>query len=588
MNELVKRLNRAVSGEDYLAAADFLAEQMELFKPYDKTSRGAPYADIALEYIAFTLDAICDSWSKEKNFAEGYRLNLTKLRDQFTYRYKVHGTVQYWSSWLEQHYPLFKILNNGNIYKGLTEVQPFVNDSAVMGLNISYNGDDVVIRPYAHLTVEDPQNDPQDPKVSEGTDEVVVDLKGLRELMIDLEHTIVNPKWQHIRHKCQAEYDYARKILSLFPKEEAKGKLPMKYSIRASGRKYYKGINLQNCPKRVRHVALGHCYEYDLNCAMWRWKLLKTVELGRKAGISEMQLHAATRGFRAMLGEKDQLRNDIADSVFIDPWGEKTSRNTKIKRVKTALSAVGFGCDLTDHPKGVLALTLGGGQYSALRAALFTDNAYVRDLITGNAVLQELIRSEYSNCQGQLDRQRIEQLLQKALVGGVPKNRDKPRKLTDSAILRMLESYLYQQWESEVIEEFGTHCDDSVILHVHDCVYTAKQLTQPSDVTVRLIDRYDMRDRPLAQYEFWSRAGNVFSATEHAQYYSRTRASYIHRGHQMDIEDEQRRSRNYTGQFCDAGSLEYINSIPKPYTAELNTTAYYGDNYFPTTYSKSL
>jgi hypothetical protein len=113
--------------------------------------------------------------------------------------------------------------------------------------------------------------------------------------------------------------------------------------IANSGRCYLNGLNLQNCPKEVRHAALGYCHQYDMRCGAF----------GVLAAIAKT--YAASKNIILNFHNVKYYinnRNDIRMSITNELWPSETSKFKNIidykrfggfYRVKEALTAIGFG-----------------------------------------------------------------------------------------------------------------------------------------------------------------------------------------------------------------------------------------------------
>ena len=95
------------------------------------------------------------------------------------------------------------------------------------------------------------------------------------------------------------------------------------------GRRYYQGMNLQNCPKTVRHAALGQCYQYDLNASVfaWRYNFVKQID---SSILMPFTLE--------YIDEKDPRRQQLARALDIPVTQER-----KINIVKQLITSIGFG-----------------------------------------------------------------------------------------------------------------------------------------------------------------------------------------------------------------------------------------------------
>jgi hypothetical protein len=305
-----------------------------------------------------------------------------------------------------------------------------------------------------------------------------------------------------------------------------------------------------------------------------------------------------------MVSNKVQTRLNIMHSVFTDSLGAKTLEKTKLDRVKTALSALGFGCSHSTSPKGALARAFRGGAQSEERVRQFLLNPLVQELIMGNEVLQHLLEKEYSQTSGLLDRERIELQLKKPLEGSIPKNSTKPRQLSDSTVLRKLESHLYQEWESQVIADLQQSLHGRVLLHVHDCVYTDLPLSGVADLTYTLIAKWDMQDRPYAETQLWKGCGKLFGenkgsvGTAHSAYRGKIVLQSLEKEWTAKLKAEELAAQHYVCELAETSSELPNQGISERRMAEAlirpsqiseptSSADYYGGNYFKDTYGAS-
>lgn len=142
------------------------------------------------------------------------------------------------------------------------------------------------------------------------------------------------------------------------------------YEPASTGRLYIKGLNLQNCPKRVRSVALGEHYIYDFKaCAFSVFVSL----FYRIAEMTECDGSIGTRALRDYITNRDRIRVKITrdlyfptDTVSWQKTSTKEIKNSKeFRRIKTAFTAMGFGA----KPRA-------GGYPSAV------DNGYTKTALT--------------------------------------------------------------------------------------------------------------------------------------------------------------------------------------------------------------
>lgn len=118
--------------------------------------------------------------------------------------------------------------------------------------------------------------------------------------------------------------------------------LPMIPSKSPFGRTYYKGLNIQNVTKEVRSAIIGPHFQYDMNAAVYGIKLA----LFNDINGGENNLVGTSKGTytREYLTNKDAIRKRLADHCY---EGIAITDAFKLKNVKNALTAIGFGAKTT-------------------------------------------------------------------------------------------------------------------------------------------------------------------------------------------------------------------------------------------------
>lgn len=270
------------------------------------------------------------------------------------------------------------------------------------------------------------------------------------------------------------------------------GQLPQVISESAFGRKYYKGPNLQNCPKIVRHAALGACHEYDLESSVFAWKLSLFRDICREQGTS-----APAPAILEYLDRKSAVRTQVTQDVF------GTEDEYYVNIIKQAITAVGFGAPMratgyaVDGRYQTPALnTIITGQQQLKR---FLENAWVREFAEEQKTLNEiiyLVLKQYGH-----DQEWIK----------IPELLDKGGRLRINQVI----SYLYQQAERQIIQDVITQVQHSeILLTVHDCIYTRLP-----------IKMRHVREQLKTHGEFFD-----VSHTEHRSYYFDTeQAEHVQR-----------------------------------------------------------
>lgn len=186
------------------------------------------------------------------------------------------------------------------------------------------------------------------PEDEDAVDAVVdIDMENLARFISSCEYELRKAAQDAIRlrAKLQSSIWQAQLVLKIGAATQEKygaPVLPLIPSKSAFGRTYYKGVNIQNVNKQVRSAIIGAHHQYDMNAAVFGIKLyLYGMANGGDNALVGSKLGSYTRQYMA---EKDQIRNRLARHCFrgVDlPW------DGKVKAIKDALTALGFGAKLT-------------------------------------------------------------------------------------------------------------------------------------------------------------------------------------------------------------------------------------------------
>ena len=230
------------------------------------------------------------------------------------------------------------------------------------------------------------------------------------------------------------------------------GELVQVRSQSAFGRRYYKGPNLQNTPKIVRHAALGTCHEYDIESSVFAWKL----SWFRKI----CQAHTTTIHMPAtleLLDHKQAIRRRLAQVVF------DTTSAWAVNKIKEFITAIGFGAPL----RGVGYVADGRYQRPAL-AQIITAKTRL-DRAMADPWVQQFYQEQNNMNDVVVALARVNLAQELALVPELWEKGGKKLK-TNSVV-----SYLYQHAEREILDWAEEFCADrEVLLTVHDCIYTRR------------------------------------------------------------------------------------------------------------------
>jgi hypothetical protein len=317
------------------------------------------------------------------------------------------------------------------------------------------------------------------------------------------------------------------------------GYLPHFYSNSPFGRKYYKGPNLQTAPKIVRHAALGHCYEYDLESNVFAWKYTSFKKIAQQYDISAR--FPATLEY---LDHKDALRRRLAREVFgtEDDWA--------LKPIKQCITAIGFGA-----PARVTGYRSERGRYeptalnthitSVEKLKKFLDDKWVKEFIAEQQTLNEVI-FEVAKPFNEVEWRATEGLV------------DGNRRLKKNSVI----SYLYQRSERALMEAIWTTIEPyEPVLMIHDCIYTKKP------VPLR-----DLREKLVEYSEYYK-----ISKQEH-QPFAFDEELIAHRER---IREEERLARGYVSPLNDGPDIQIaITPRAQPsYTYNSDSTCADGSGY---------
>jgi len=243
---------------------------------------------------------------------------------------------------------------------------------------------------------------------------------------------------------------HAQKIWMLA--DAGAGELMQVRSESQFGRRYYKGPNLQNTPKIVRHAALGNCHEYDIESSVFAWKLSWFREI--------CKIHNTTISMPATLeylDHKKSLRKRLAQTVF------DTESDWAVNIIKEFVTAIGFGAPL----RGVGYVANSKYQKPALAQIITAKNKL--DIAMADPWVQEFVQEQTNMNEAIVALAKVNLADE---LAAVPELWEKGgKKIKPNTVV----SYLYQHAEREILDWAEDFCADSeVLLTVHDCIYTRR------------------------------------------------------------------------------------------------------------------
>lgn len=220
------------------------------------------------------------------------------------------------------------------------------------------------------------------------------------------------------------------------------------------GRRYYKGPNLQNTPKIVRHAALGKCHEYDIESSVFAWKLSWFREICRD--YNNIISMPATLEY---LDHKAAIRKRLAVAVF------DTDADWAVKVIKQFITAIGFGAPL----RGVGYVADGRYQKPALAQIITAKQRLDRAL--ADSWVKDFLQEQNDMNDAIVALAKVNMIEELRTVPELWKKGEKELK-ANSVV-----SYLYQHAERKILDWVEQFCADSeVLLTVHDCIYTRRRV----------------------------------------------------------------------------------------------------------------
>lgn len=276
-------------------------------------------------------------------------------------------------------------------------------------------------------------------------------------------------------------------VAEQFKTDEHTGRLPMLRKPAESGRVYYGGINLQNCPSTVRHAALGTHHSYDLRSSVYAWQLwmLRMIQ-----DLGKYDTPNGTRCTRELLTDKYTVRNRLVETL-VDTSG---SVEHKLNIIKQALTAIGFGARKSNayYENDVL-------QTKGLAGVIYDKGS--RDAFCKHPWVVEFIAEQDA----------IGKQICDAVLELVPEYRTDPIVANNGKLSRKrLLAFLYQQAESKMIKHVMDHVKDAeILLWVHDGFCTRRAINLPDTNAILLMDYGDGIQLVHTSYDKWHEAQPV-------------------------------------------------------------------------------
>ena len=236
--------------------------------------------------------------------------------------------------------------------------------------------------------------------------------------------------------------------------------LPQIVSSSNYGRRYYKGVNLQNCHKMLRHASLGNHYHYDLKTAVYAIKLMIAKHIFDQQTNTEHNWDDFFLATKQYVENRQLVRSTLAEYI--------TTYNEPEKLIKTMITAIGFGATIAspDYEGTAIADIVKNKEN---RKELLKDE-WLNEFIQDQQDLTDFITDYYLN-----DEDFIESI------------KDLPDiKLKTKYNKKKVMSYIFQTIEYQIMDQITQLITHShILLRVHDAVYTRYKIKAEDMVEIK-------------------------------------------------------------------------------------------------------
>lgn len=449
MNDKINKLCPHISNVMYIDPLP-LYEYFNAVKPHQKTAVDTKIAEYQWSLYNLLLDKY------KFNEDDCYQLQLSLLTKRVGVL-SIYGTKQQvWFAPIVSKVSteLFTVVYKGNSIKKRNTLVELNFD--LISLIKTGNTKDLINKLYKDVDISDPTK----------VDLTPIDCKSLDAFIKGNENL-------HYQNDTVKRYNTEASLI-LQIAEYCNGVLPQIINESKFGRKYYKGQNLQNCSKQVRHAALGDCYEYDLNASVY------AIKLNICSLIDSTKKFTYTSEYIENGGKyKDSIRKRLAKSCFgVDDSFEYFSDRLSV--IKRAITAIGFGA--TKTTKGYFDKNNAWQQTSLQHIFSYqlkdtnkwfpytvkvNDNRILAlDIFLSDSWMREFIKEqdEMTNMIVNHVKQDLDKTEHDFLVDG--RNAFNKGKVM---------AYVYQSTERRIMDfadKFITRNNNKVLLRVHDAIYT--------------------------------------------------------------------------------------------------------------------
>jgi hypothetical protein len=246
--------------------------------------------------------------------------------------------------------------------------------------------------------------------------------------------------------------------------------LPQRISSSHYGRRYYKGINLQNCHKTLRHACLGKCFEYDLKAAVYAIKLMLAKDIFDKVDDTDYNFKDFFPRTKEYMEQKDFIRETLAEILT------NIHKANRVKLVKQVITAVGFGA------------TASSPSWSGSAIASIVMNKQNRIDLLNNKWLAEFIDEQKDLTNFIVDYYLADKQFTNSIkdMGKIKVGNQYNKKQVMSYIFQTLEYQIMNEIAEHIGKNYGLDPDDMIQLRVHDAIYTKKEISAEDLCDIKL------------------------------------------------------------------------------------------------------
>lgn len=429
-----------------------VAAAMEQHHPRSKRGRPSKadsYEQIAQAYLDAALTEIFAGLKHQDKHTGHIRVVKQNINNSVTQQYD----RKKWSQWLIANFPLWRTIHSGGKRMsggGFTAsvVEIAIPAQTLMEYNNmrKFDTDSIVQQQQQHVHA---QCEVLGLTASSVYTDIPIDVENLGNYIdytLNQIHTGAVDAQYAI--KLASQVDTAQRILALaqhpYPEFDVIRQIHSEPGV-VDDRTYFTGINLQTCPRTVRHAALGDCSEMDVNAGIFAFLFESQCELmGVKPDLHELNRQGCWLAYYLL--DKQVARAQVAKQIMacIPSMREAGA----LKLAKQVITTVGFGGKASGHHNSLSDII-----YDPQARTTLMKSEFLRGLSEQVKVIQRMLGENHRKTQGVLDSQ---------FQDG--------RGIRHAAIASML----YRKWESNLMDNVRTAIGllgGEVVITVHDCVY---------------------------------------------------------------------------------------------------------------------